>query len=105
MGCANSELRPKGLGRQDWRITVAIGQQQHPLERSPMLCILANALGGTLIVDKVLMQQKAFALKVNPKSLVTLADSVLNNWTLTHVIGNSGIADSDSYACASSLSK
>jgi hypothetical protein len=68
-----------------------------------MLCILGNAFRTTLIVDEMLMLRKEFTLKVNPKSLVTLADGVLNSWTLTHVIGNSGIAGSDAWA--SSLSK
>jgi hypothetical protein len=67
-----------------------------------MLCILGNAFRTTLIVD-LLMLRKEFTLKVNPKSLVTLADCVLNSWTLTHVIGNSGIAGSDAWA--SSISK
>jgi hypothetical protein len=68
-----------------------------------MLCILGNTLGTTLIVDEVLMLREGFTLKVSPKSLVTLADGVLNNWTLTHVIRNSGIADSDARASTLSL--
>lgn len=82
---------------------MAVGQHWLPLERFPMLCILCNTLGTTLIVDEVLMLWEGFTLNVNPKLLVTLADGVLNNWTLTRVIRNSGIADSDARASTLSI--